>query len=204
MTDGLFADTATLTADRAARLHASNIRTLRQRLRLHDAERGHGPEWPSTAGMRQELADEIEMLGCLQAGGDDLPYELADDSIPPRLLALPAGSTPTSLGEHMSTTGETYTHRSWLDWAEGCLDSLRTLRDSLDQMCAQIAADDGDQAQIEAIRTWQAQIDDTIAGGQQMVEQVNARQVPVGEAVATAGGSENTPHKQYADEARSV
>ncbi|HEY3958515.1 MAG TPA: hypothetical protein VGM53_34560 [Streptosporangiaceae bacterium] len=103
-----------------------------------------------------------------------------------------------------TATGETYTHRSWLDWATGCLDSLVTLRDNLDRMCAQIADDDGDQAQIEAIRSWQAQLGDTIDAGQQMVEQVNARQVPVGEAVATAGGSENTPHKQYADEARSM
>jgi hypothetical protein len=103
-----------------------------------------------------------------------------------------------------TATGETYTHRSWLDWAAGCLDSLGALRDSLDRMCAQIATDDGDQAQIEAIRSWQAVIEDTIRAGRQMVEKVNARQVPVGEAVAAAGGSVNTPHKQYADEARSA
>ena len=103
-----------------------------------------------------------------------------------------------------TTTGETYTHRSWLDWAETSMAELASLRDTLDQWCAQIAADDGDQAQIEAIRAWQAVISDTIGAGQQMVGQVNARQVPVGEAVAAAGGSANTPHKQYADDARTT
>jgi len=101
-------------------------------------------------------------------------------------------------------TGEITTHRSWLDWADTCLASLSGLQSSLDQMCAQIADDDGDQAQIEAIRSWQAVIGDTIADGHRMVDQVNATQVPVGEAVAAAGGSASTPHKQYADEARSA
>jgi hypothetical protein len=105
----------------------------------------------------------------------------------------------------MSTmTGETTTHRQWLDWAETAIANLNALDDSLDQWCAQIAADEGDQAQIEAIRRWQTVIGDTVAAGKQMVEQVNARQLPVGEAVAAAGGSDNTPHKQYADEARSA
>jgi hypothetical protein len=203
MTAGLFADTATLTGDQAARLHASNIRALRRRIRLYAAEPDDRHTRRQLASLRRELAYEIELLGCLQADGD-LPYELADDSIPTPLLALPAGSTPASLGEHMSTTGETYTHRAWLDWAETSLDNLSGLRDSLDQMCAQIAADDGDQAQIAAVRSWQAVIDDTVTGGRQMVEQVNARQVPVGESVASAGGSASTPHKQYADEVRSA
>jgi len=101
-------------------------------------------------------------------------------------------------------TGETYTHRAWLDWAETSIERLRDLWNSLDSMCAQIGADDGDQAQIAAIRAWQAEIEAVIASGRQMVADVNATQVPVGEAVAAAGGSANTPHKQYADEARSA
>jgi hypothetical protein len=101
-------------------------------------------------------------------------------------------------------TGETYTHRAWLDWAETSIGGLQALSESLDAMCAQITSDEGDEAQVEAIRDWQAKIEDCIAAGRQMVENVNATQVPVGEAVAHAGGSANTPHKQYADEARTV
>jgi len=106
----------------------------------------------------------------------------------------------------MTTTtdnaGETYTHRAWLDWASSCLDRLQALWDALDTMCAQIGADDGDQAQAESIRAWQAEIEGCQAQGRQMVDDVNARQLPVGDAVAAAGGPANTPHKQYADEAR--
>jgi hypothetical protein len=103
-----------------------------------------------------------------------------------------------------TSTGETYTHRAWLDWAETSIERLQALWNSLDQMAAQIGADDGDQAQIGAIRSWQAEIEAVITGGRRMVDDVNATQVPVGEAVAAAGGSDNTPHKQYADEARSA
>lgn len=113
---------------------------------------------------------------------------------------------PAANGGTMTTTasaGETYTHRAWLDWAEGCLGQLAALQAALDTMCAQIAADDGDQAQADAIRSWQALIADCEAEGRRMVDDVNARQLPVGEAVAAAGGPANTPHKQYADEARS-
>lgn len=191
-----------LTRDQAARQHTSNIQALQRRIRLHTAEPDDGHTRRQLATLRRELADETELLASLRDG--EYPHELADDAAPSLLPASPAGSTTTSLGEHMSTTGETYTHRSWLDWAEGCLGELGELNSALDGMCAQITADDGDQAQIEAIRGWQAQISDVSAAGQQMVEQVNTRQVPVGEAVAAAGGSENTPHKQYADEARSM
>ena len=106
----------------------------------------------------------------------------------------------------MSTaaTGETYTHRAWLDWVNTTIEGLQGLWDSLDAMCAQIADDGGDQAQIDAIRTWQAEVEGCIVSGRHMVREVNLTQVPVGEAVAAAGGSENTPHKQYADEARSA
>jgi hypothetical protein len=106
----------------------------------------------------------------------------------------------------MTTTtenaGETYTHRAWLDWAEDCLAKLQALWNQLDEMCAQIASDDGDQAQIEALRSWQSAVEGVQADGRRMVDDVNARQLPVGDAVAAAGGSANTPHKQYADEAR--
>jgi hypothetical protein len=102
-----------------------------------------------------------------------------------------------------TTAGETYTHAAWLNWASACLAGLRALVEMLDRMAAQIDADDGDQAQIDAIRQWQAAIEGVITKGARMVEDVNATQVPVGEAVAHAGGSDNTPHKQYADEARS-
>lgn len=102
------------------------------------------------------------------------------------------------------TAGETYTHRQWLDWAEVSMQALEAANEAMDRMCAQIAADDGDQAQIDAIRTWQAEIEACTASGRRMVDDVNATQVPVGEAVAAAGGSANTPHKQYADEARSA
>jgi prefoldin subunit 5 len=99
-------------------------------------------------------------------------------------------------------TGETYTHRSWLDWAHNCSQTLEELHEQLDQMAHQIEDDNGDQAQADAIRQWQAEIETCVASGVAMVEEVNATQLPVGEAVAAAGGSDNTPHKQYADEAR--
>jgi hypothetical protein len=107
-------------------------------------------------------------------------------------------------GDNTASTGETYTHAAWLDWAGTCMNQLQGLWESLDAMCGFIAADDGDQAQIAAIRAWQAEIEAVIAAGHQMVAEVNATQVPVGEAVAAAGGSANTPHKQYADESRSA
>lgn len=100
--------------------------------------------------------------------------------------------------------GETYTHRAWLDWAESCLGQLEALQNALDSMCAQIADDDGDQAQADAIREWQAAIEGAQAEGRRMVAEVNARQLPVGEAVAAAGGPANTAHAEYADEARSA
>jgi hypothetical protein len=103
-----------------------------------------------------------------------------------------------------TNAGETYTHRAWVDWAESCLGQLEALQNGLDSMAAQIGADDGDQAQAEAIRTWQSAIEGVQAGGRRMVDGVNAVQLPVGEAVAAAGGPANTPHKQYADEARSA
>jgi hypothetical protein len=102
------------------------------------------------------------------------------------------------------SAGETYTHRAWLDWAESCLGKLAGLQQALDTMCASIEAADGDQAQADAIRTWQAHIADVEAEGRQMVDEVNARQLPVGEAVAAAGGPENTAHAEYADEARTA
>jgi hypothetical protein len=100
--------------------------------------------------------------------------------------------------------GETYTHRAWLDWAGSCLGQLEALQNALDAMCAQIAADDGDQAQAGAIREWQAAVEGVQAEGRRMVDDVNARQLPVGEAVAAAGGPGSTPHAEYADEARSA
>ncbi len=103
-----------------------------------------------------------------------------------------------------TNAGETYTHRAWVDWAESCLTQLEALQSALDTMCAQIGADDGDQAQADAIRTWQAAIEGAQAGGRRMADDVNAVQLPVGEAVAAAGGSQNTPHAEYADEARSA
>jgi hypothetical protein len=113
-------------------------------------------------------------------------------------------TTATTDSNDASATGETYTHAAWQMWAETCMDKLQGLWESLDAMAAQIGADDGDQAQIEAIQAWQAEIEGVIAAGHQMVAEVNATQVPVGESVAAAGGSVNTPHKQYADEARSA
>jgi len=181
-----------LTEDQAARLHASNIRVLRQRIREHDEAPGHGPGCDGADGLRQELADELELLERLQAG-DCYPHALAGDT----------GHGPiTTEGTNMTTTGETLTHRGWLDWAGDCIGQLQDLYRALDTMAAQIAADGGDQAQITSIRNWQGVITDVVGSGQQMVEQVNSRQIPVGEAVAGAGGSENTPHKEYADEAR--
>jgi hypothetical protein len=100
--------------------------------------------------------------------------------------------------------GETYTHRAWLGWAEDCMDQLQGLQGVLDAMCAQIAADDGDQAQAASIREWQAAIEGVQAEGRRMVDGVNAVQLPVGEAVAAAGGPANTAHAEYADEARSA
>jgi hypothetical protein len=103
-----------------------------------------------------------------------------------------------------TNAGETYTHRAWLDWAGFCMDQLEALQGGLDSMCAQIAADDGDQAQADALREWQAAIEGVLAEGRRMVDDVNARQLPVGEAVAAAGGPVNTAHAEYADEARSA
>lgn len=100
------------------------------------------------------------------------------------------------------STGETLTHKAWTAWADDAVGELRRLAADLDKMAAAIAADDGDQAQIAAIRAWQAQIEDAASAGEAMLARVNARQIPVGEAVAAAGGPDNTPHKQYADEAR--
>jgi hypothetical protein len=111
------------------------------------------------------------------------------------------GGPVTSITE--TDAGETYTHRQWLTWAQTSITGLEGLMATLDQMGAQIMADDGDQAQLAALRSWQAQVGDTIDAGHQMVADVNATQLPVGEAVAAAGGSASTPHKQYADEARS-
>jgi hypothetical protein len=102
-----------------------------------------------------------------------------------------------------AATGETYTHKAWLDWAQNSIDLLDDLHSELDAWCAQIGADDGDQSQADAIRRWQAEIEGVAADGRRMVDGVNTTQVPVGEAVAAAGGSDNTPHKEYADEARS-
>lgn len=99
-------------------------------------------------------------------------------------------------------TGEIVTHRAWTAWAQDAVGGLEALAASLDVMAATIAADDGDQAQITAIRDWQARILDVAAAGRRMAADVDARQVPVGEAVADGGGPENTPHPEYADEAR--
>jgi hypothetical protein len=124
---------------------------------------------------------------------------------PPGCDYNPRTTPPAINGGTMTTdisAGETHTHRAWLDWADSCLAKLAELQQALDTMCASIDAADGDQAQIAAIRTWQAAIGDCETQGRQMVEEVNARQLPVGEAVAAAGGSANTPHAEYADEAR--
>jgi hypothetical protein len=129
---------------------------------------------------------------------------MADD---PAAASPPSESSPVTNGGTMTTTenaGETYTHRAWLDWAETCMTQLGTLQNALDAMCAQIAADDGDQAQADAIREWQSAIEGVQAEGRRMVDGVNAVQLPVGEAVAAAGGPANTPHAEYADEARSA
>jgi len=101
-----------------------------------------------------------------------------------------------------AATGETTTYRAWTEWAEDAIGKLRDLYRQLDAMAAQIAADEGDQSQIESIRKWQEDIEAVISGGERMVAGVATTQVPVGEAVQAAGGSPNTPHKQYADEAR--
>jgi hypothetical protein len=98
--------------------------------------------------------------------------------------------------------GETNTHAAWLAWAGACITRLQQLRDLLDTMAAQVEADNGDLSQAAAIRVFQAEITDLVASGIRMTDTVNDTQVPVGEAVAAAGGPENTPHKQYADEAR--
>lgn len=123
-----------------------------------------------------------------------------------RRLLSGGSPTPSSNGGTVSDdtgTGETYTHAAWLQWADKSIEQLHALANMLDLMCAQIADDDGDQAQIASIRAWQAQVLEAAEAGRQMVETVNAKQVPVGEAVAQAGGADKTPHKQYADEARS-
>jgi hypothetical protein len=101
-----------------------------------------------------------------------------------------------------AATGETTTYRAWTEWADDAIEQLKTLHHELDDWCAQITSDDGDQSQIDAIRRWQAEIEAVAAAGRRMVDGVASTQVPVGEAVAAAGGSANTPHKQYADDAR--
>jgi hypothetical protein len=120
--------------------------------------------------------------------------------------AISPPAPPTTTGGTMTTetapTGETYTHRAWLDWAQNSIDLLADLQSELDTWCAQIEADDGDKSQVDAIRRWQAEIEGVTSAGRRMVDEVNTTQLPVGEAVAAAGGSDNTPHKQYADEAR--
>lgn len=100
-------------------------------------------------------------------------------------------------------TGETYTHAAWVQWAEASVTRLTALHEQLDTMAAQVGDDDGDKAQIETIRAWQSEIEAVIASGRRMIDDTNATQRPVGEAVAQAGGPDNTPHKEYADEARS-
>jgi|HubBroStandDraft_6_1064221.scaffolds.fasta_scaffold00231_8 hypothetical protein len=101
-----------------------------------------------------------------------------------------------------TATGETTTYKAWTEWAEDGISKLQELYRQLDNMAATVSGDDGDAQQIEAIRRWQSDIEGAIAGGQQMLAGVATTQVPVGEAVQAAGGSANTPHKQYADEAR--
>lgn len=102
----------------------------------------------------------------------------------------------------MTATGETTTYKAWTEWADDAIGQLDGLHNELDTWCVQIAADDGDQSQLEAIRRWQSDIEAIATEGRQMVASVATTQVPVGEAVAAAGGSDNTPHKEYADEAR--
>jgi hypothetical protein len=119
------------------------------------------------------------------------------------LAARPGRAAPPLNGAGMTAiTGEVVTHRAWNAWAQNAVGGLEALAASLDVMTATIAADNGDQAQIAAIRGWQARILDVAAAGRRMVADVNARQVPVGEAVAAGGGPENTPNPEYADEAR--
>lgn len=113
-----------------------------------------------------------------------------------------AARQPSNGAGMTAITGEIITHRGWSAWAQDAIGGLEALAASLDVMAATITADDGDQAQIAAIRDWQARILDVAAAGRRMVADVDARQVPVGEAVAAAGGPEDTPHPEYADEAR--
>jgi hypothetical protein len=137
-----------------------------------------------------------------EADGDDDAAATARADRTARLLAARASQQLLNGGIMTAITGETVTHRAWNDWAQDGISRLEALVASLDVMAATIAADDGDQAQIAAIRDWQAQITDVAAAGRRMVADVNARQVPVGETVAAAGGPENTPNPEYADEAR--
>jgi hypothetical protein len=125
-----------------------------------------------------------------------------DPAIGPTAQAWAAGHATE--GDLMTTplTGETNTHAAWRAWAGACITRLQGLAGLLDTMAAQIEADNGDLSQVAAIRVFQAQITDLVASGIRMTDAVNETQVPVGEAVAAAGGPENTPHKQYADEAR--
>jgi hypothetical protein len=113
-----------------------------------------------------------------------------------------AARQPLNGVDMTANTGEILTHREWNSWAQDAVGRLEALAASLDVMAATIAGDNGDQAQIASIRDWQVRLLDVAAAGRRMVADVDARQVPVGEAVAAAGGPENTPHPEYADEAR--
>lgn len=99
-------------------------------------------------------------------------------------------------------TGESYTHRAWVAGAGQVIGHLQGLWNALDSMAAQISADGGDQEQLNGIRSWQNAIEGCLAQGRALVAGVNAVQVPVGEAVAAAGGPDSAPNKEYAREAR--
>ena len=131
-----------------------------------------------------------------EANGDYAAAAARADRTTRLLAARPrrAARQPLNGVDMTAITGEIVTHRAWNAWAQDAVGSLEALASSLDVMAATIAADDGDQAQIAAIRDWQARILDVAAAGRRMVADVDARQVPVGEAVAATGGPENTPH----------
>ena len=63
-----------------------------------------------------------------------------------------------------AVTGETTTYKGWTDWAETSIGQLEELSHQMDRMCAQIAADEGDVSQIEAIRRWQEDIEAVVSG----------------------------------------
>ncbi len=98
---------------------------------------------------------------------------------------------------------EAITHRGWLAACEAKQEVLAAIYGVLDTMAAHIAKDDGDRGQIAEIRAAQANIKDLQDEGEKLVDTVNATQVPVGEAYAGAGGTDNAPDKDYAAEARS-